>query len=65
MSMWAVWRAGSDDSLHVAPCNGPGDDRIVGNHVLRHDCICHPHMEVVEGTWLIVHNDPERGGCNA
>lgn len=64
MSMWAIWRAGADDSLHVAPCHGEGDDRIVGGHALRRDCFCKPKPDD-EHPDLLIHNDPERGGCNA
>jgi hypothetical protein len=57
-------RAGADGMLHVAPCKGEGDDRMVGGHVLRADCFCKPKFDE-EHPNLLIHNDPERGGFNA
>jgi hypothetical protein len=61
--MWAIWRAGADDSLHVAPCDGDGGP-LVGGHVLRPDCFCRPTPDSEEPE-LLIHHDRERGGFNA
>lgn len=64
MSRWAVWRAGADGSLHVAPCNDEDDDKLVGGHVLAANCFCKPKFDE-QNPDMLIHNDPERGGCNA
>lgn len=60
MSMWGVWRPDGDE-IHIVPCDRDG--HVIGGHS-RAECFCRPKPDP-EYPEVIVHHDPERGGCNA
>jgi hypothetical protein len=62
MSQWGVFY----DKLgyvHVAPSTPDG--LVMVDHRLSPDCPCHPKPEYSEHDHILVHQDPERGGCNS
>lgn len=66
MSEWGIFNVldchSGEWTLHIAPCDAKG--MILRPHIGAPDCECKPaHDAECSEVWL--HNDPERGGCNA
>lgn len=62
MSGWGPWNDLDTGEVHVVPCDDARN--VIGGHIKSPNCFCKPVRRDDEPR-LIVHNDRERGGCNA